>query len=326
MTAQYGRIDLRIRARNGKRGDGPVIAAILSRSDRRLATLGPAAGLLLDRLLADDLVRAGCIEASAAGGPWTIEAAGLSTFLSEGVAEAYLARPEPHFAARLVERSLAGEGTLFLDDGAIGRANAGAGLNLFILGFGYTYPPESPHVGALLARAIEHFVSAHAGFRLKRLMREDPAPIAEMFQRSGMRTLVEFPDEAGAGAARVATLLERHDINPLFPYSPATALFQFAAPHIGFSRAERRMLAAALDGCSDADLATVLGISPNTVKRTWRAVFDRAGERAPYILGPPNDAPQSEGVRGHEKRRHLLTYLRDNPQELRPYAFPAARS
>ena len=39
MTAQYGRIDLRIRARNGKRGDGPVIAAILSRSDRRLAAL-----------------------------------------------------------------------------------------------------------------------------------------------------------------------------------------------------------------------------------------------------------------------------------------------
>lgn len=325
MTAQYGRIDLRIRARNGKRGDGPVIAAILSRSDRRLAALAPEAGLLLDRLLADDLVRAGCIEASAAGGPWSVEAAGLSTFLSDAAADAYLAHPEPHFAARLVERALSGERTLFLDDAAIGRANAGAGLNLFILGFGYTYPPGSPHVGSLLARAIEHFVSAHAGFRLKRLMREDPAPIAEMFQRSGMRTLAAFPDDMGEGAPRVATLLERDDINPLFPFSPATALFQFAAPHIGFSRAERRLLAAALDGCSDADLASVLGISPNTVKRTWRAVFDRASEKAPYILGPANAAPQSEGVRGQEKRRHLLTYLRDNPQELRPYAFPATR-
>jgi hypothetical protein len=53
------------------------------------------------------------------------------------------------------------------------------------------------------------------------------------------------------------------------------------------------------------------------VKARWRTIYDRVGEVASDLLPVAADDGAS-GRRGPEKRRRLLEYLRQHPEELRP--------
>jgi DNA-binding CsgD family transcriptional regulator len=103
-----------------------------------------------------------------------------------------------------------------------------------------------------------------------------------------------------------------------------STLFVWSPPKAGFSPSEQRLMLAALDGRTDEELATELAVSPSTVKNTWRSIFARAGRRLPDIL--PNGTPFTEidlGAdtrRGKEKRARLLAYVRDHPEEVRPFS------
>jgi hypothetical protein len=78
------------------------------------------------------------------------------------------------------------------------------------------------------------------------------------------------------------------------------------------------MLLAVLAGKSgtDEELTEALGVSLPTIKKMWLAVYRRMTD------GQSNTNRDSGGPgaaeRGKEKRRHLLAYLRDHPEELRP--------
>lgn len=311
-------LQVNIRARMGKPQDADAILSLLAVTDSGFAIEDKAQRNFFAYLIETEMIRTGCIELQQRDGTWELGAAGVSAFLDEGTVQEWLTAPKPYFTAYLLQSAFAGVPVL-LSSSQVGRANAEEGLNLFILGFSYAFPPGSPLVPPLLTRAIEHFVSSHQGYKLKRLMREDPAPIAEMFLRSGMRAHATFDPQDGSGVSRVATVMERSDTMPLFPHSPAAMLFQFLPPVIGFSPSERRMLQLALEGMSDSDLVRELSISPHTLKRCWRTIFDRALLAAPLIFGSLAEPRDTPGVRGQEKRRHLLQYLRDHPQELRPF-------
>lgn len=136
-----------------------------------------------------------------------------------------------------------------------------------------------------------------------------------------MRAVASFQADDKPMPGRVATVMERSDTMPLFPHSAAAMLFQFLPPVIGFAPSERRVLQLALEGLSDGDLARELSISPHTLKRCWRGIFDRSLSAVPRIFGAVAEPRDDQGVRGQEKRRHLLHYLRGHPEELRPYNF-----
>jgi hypothetical protein len=56
------------------------------------------------------------------------------------------------------------------------------------------------------------------------------------------------------------------------------------------------------------------------VKKLWRLVHQRALDAMPHLF---DEAGASDGgTRGPEKRRTLLQYLRQHPEELRPYSAP----
>jgi hypothetical protein len=57
-----------------------------------------------------------------------------------------------------------------------------------------------------------------------------------------------------------------------------------------------------------------LGISLSTVKNVWRSIYSRSAAQPPVLF--PKDAGWSK--RGKERRRRLLAYLREHPEELRP--------
>jgi hypothetical protein len=96
------------------------------------------------------------------------------------------------------------------------------------------------------------------------------------------------------------------------------ALFDYHPPQLGFSRSEQRLLLSALSDRTDEELSKDLGTSLSTVKNTWRSIYNRAASRLPNLFPdhPKGDLRLSQ--RGKEKRRFLLAYLREHPEELRP--------
>jgi hypothetical protein len=96
------------------------------------------------------------------------------------------------------------------------------------------------------------------------------------------------------------------------------ALFDYHPPVLGFNRSEQRLLSCALPGETDEQVAEMLKISLSAVKKMWVSIYRRVEDCLPELIPDtlPSDIPASG--RGREKRRRLLVYLREHPEELRP--------
>jgi hypothetical protein len=90
------------------------------------------------------------------------------------------------------------------------------------------------------------------------------------------------------------------------------------APRFQFSRSQRVLLQHALMGETCENLATSLSISPWTVKKCWHAIYDRVTDVDGELLPPPIAYGAHASSRGTERRRHLLNYLRQHLEEIRP--------
>jgi hypothetical protein len=78
------------------------------------------------------------------------------------------------------------------------------------------------------------------------------------------------------------------------------------------------LLSCALSGATDEQLAGTLGTSLATVKKMWVSIYNRVEDRLPALIPDRLQTDASAGSRGREKRRGLLAYLREHPEELRP--------
>jgi hypothetical protein len=95
------------------------------------------------------------------------------------------------------------------------------------------------------------------------------------------------------------------------------SLFLYRAPQCGFLPSEQRLLLAALRGGTDKELADELGISLATIKKHWLSIYSRVASRVPSVFAN-RIATQEEGGRGREKKQHIIEYVREHPEELRP--------
>ncbi len=99
--------------------------------------------------------------------------------------------------------------------------------------------------------------------------------------------------------------------------SLASYTFVYTPPQFYFSEQERDVLRRASLGQSDEDIAEALCISGAGVKNWWRNIYERVEQRYPSFF--EEDISKKEGARGREKRRILLRYLKDHPEELKPF-------
>jgi hypothetical protein len=67
------------------------------------------------------------------------------------------------------------------------------------------------------------------------------------------------------------------------------------------------------------ELAKSLSISPWTVKKCWHAIYERVTDIDGELLPPQIACGAHVSSRGAERRRHLLNYLRQHLEELRPF-------
>jgi DNA-binding CsgD family transcriptional regulator len=126
------------------------------------------------------------------------------------------------------------------------------------------------------------------------------------------RIVGEFP-EAGSALAVVT-----RESAMAAPYSVAARLYRYQAPVLHLRPAEQSLLAAARSGQTDAELSAGLGLSVEAVKKRWMSVFDRVDRFKPDIL---SEAGIPGGGRGPQKRHRVVAYVRDHPEELRPFSW-----
>jgi hypothetical protein len=96
------------------------------------------------------------------------------------------------------------------------------------------------------------------------------------------------------------------------------ALFDYHPPMLGFSRREQRLLSCAIQGATDEHLAENLGTSLPAVKKTWASIYRRVEDHLPGLMPESVESGTPAGVRGKEKRRRLLAYVREHLEEWRP--------
>lgn len=92
------------------------------------------------------------------------------------------------------------------------------------------------------------------------------------------------------------------------------AMFYEYPPRLGLRGTHRELLAAALEGLTDEELSSRLSLSESAIKKRWSAVYEAVEGKIPGLSATPRDGAK----RGAERRRHLLNYLREHPEEFRP--------
>src|SRR5262249_54468042 len=98
------------------------------------------------------------------------------------------------------------------------------------------------------------------------------------------------------------------------PGSVAAPVFLYSRPRLGFAGGAQQLLARAMDGETDIEIANALHLSVPAVKMRWRFIYERMASVAPELLPEPI-SQLSESARGKEKRRRIIEYVRNHPEE-----------
>jgi hypothetical protein len=254
---------------------------------------------------------------------------GISVFLTDEFVRQAKTPPLFWIGPELIRCTIKNDSPI-LNQAEIGRANSGDGLNLFVWEV-CTDPTVEAELLAVTGELGKAFVEYHAGFRIKEVMGQHPFGRVLRGAIEGGGWLVEnrigeyVPvDDPGAieraGAPFVLGLTR--ELARKNPGSFLSLIFDYKPPRLFLRPAEQRLLDAALGGGTDEEIAEALGVSVSAVKKCWQSVYGRVGLRLPELV--PGNA-MSDGVRGTEKKRRLLAYLRDHPEEMRPILPASAR-
>jgi len=245
---------------------------------------------------------------------------GLTVFVDEAFADAFVARPFPQMGKHLLLSAFDAATPVLTLDG-IAQRNAAGGLQLVVLAT--NIEPALPDRATALGYLIHAFVETHLGYRPERVFNEvigaenvrdiQAANVyAPLLSYDRLDNGVPLPGTIGtltrADAANRSTLL------PLFNYSP---------PRLLFSAPQQELLRVALDGETDESLARRLDVSVSAVKARWTRIYERAARQLPERFAAMRDKPDDER-RGAQLRHHVMKYVRANPSELTPYLAPAA--
>jgi len=277
------------------------------------------------RLMAEEAVVSVVVEDSERPPETRLRCFSLSLFVTDAFAAEARAALPPGITGHLHARTLAGASPI-LGHSAIGRANARGGLTLVINPYGYAGDASPKALVESTEMMFSCLFTYHAGYQIKELLLESyDQEWAFQNVAAGMRVRADHADcfqahpEARRPDQPPALLgLTREEAftslgNRCFP------LFLFTRPQLGFRRSEQRLLGHALGGGTNEESAQALNVSLSAVKKRWEAIYACVTQIAPELLSPhPYDAPP-ERTRGLGKKDRLLAYLRQHPEELRPY-------
>jgi hypothetical protein len=312
-----------------RRDDLQRCAQLLHPAFRIPARTRAALPELWSALLAREQLYGGVVVERAHGGGESIVAFGMAAFVDDAYAGEFVASPRPYLSAVVYDSVLSGRSPI-LDRDAVAAANARGDLNLLVLHFGIQLsdPPSATELAAVAA-AHGGFRLLHEGYNVKRVIQEVYGPTQVAFLTAGGFRLESDlsawygrngTPEPPPGARPYLMAVCRSDREARLPGSTVSFVFREAAPRFGFSPAEQRVLQRALCDEDDGTIAEALAVSHDAVKKIWRGIYERIALVDPTLL---QDAAATRAtaalVRGKEKRRKVVRFLRNHLQELRPY-------
>jgi hypothetical protein len=206
----------------------------------------------------------------------------------------------------------------------IGEANAKDGLNTVAWAAALA-PRDELERAPLQLEIMSGFMQEHLGFKLKEIVSQPiEASMIEVVLNSG--GFLWNSDLGCYSEARCADALELMQKPFALGADHQTAtrhlnwtstVFHYRQPCIFFRPAEQRLLLAALRGLKDEELSDALGVSLSFVKKTWSSIYERSVAKAPELRLDLSDG--SFHQRGKEKKQRVLSYVREHPEELRPF-------
>jgi hypothetical protein len=237
----------------------------------------------------------------------------------------------PHFwsGPELTKRILRGDFPA-LSETQLRKANSHDGLNLIVWeGCARREFESDPE---LYRFAMDAFVQLHRGYLWKEVI-NTPTESAERLHWT-MKTggflwdaaADRYVDSWNGSAEEIVSkphvtgvtrkeLLERPGLSAA---SWVGRLFDYHPPLLGFNRSEQRVLSSALTGATDEHLSRTLETSVPAIKKAWTSIYRRVADQLPDLVPDALQSDAGGAPRGREKRRELLAYLREHPEELRP--------
>jgi hypothetical protein len=247
---------------------------------------------------------------------------GASVFVSAAFAERELADPKPGLNARLIAGIASGK-AIVPSAKQVGFENAQGRLHLIVLQGGSMLEVLTPEQCQDALRQVSlGVIGCLDGYQVRRALMETPSAVdierAKLFPIWKIRSTHE----------------DFHRNNPGNSWNRDRALFAIDCadgptfvvkgglePVLRLRNSDQELLAAAMNGSTDLELSKELGLKLPTLKKRWAALFNRVAIVKPDLL-PGHDDHLDRHARGRQKKHRLLAYVREHPQELRPFLHP----
>ncbi|MEO8052553.1 MAG: hypothetical protein ABI833_19260 [Acidobacteriota bacterium] len=248
---------------------------------------------------------------------------GASAFVSPAFASDELANPRPGLNSRIIASIVNGK-PVVLSEAELRFANTAGDLDLVILygSFENCLLSEDERSDGFTMMGAS-FLEQHLGYRISQMINEVVDDVEKYYN-----------DRTHAWR-EISTYAEFWEVNPASTWDRRRALhlisrnyfsrngvmidllFLRRTPVLELRDADQQLLAAALGGSTDEELACRLTQNLSTIKKRWASLFERTLERRPDLF--PDVSTDSGPTRGKQKRHHLLAYVRAHPEELRPH-------
>ena len=241
---------------------------------------------------------------------------GCGAFVTRAFADAELSNPRPGLNSRIIASIDSGQ-SVVLSKSGLRASNSVGGIDMVVLYASWRCGLlDQAGVSEVCAVTVANFIEANLGYRFNRLMMEtvgaEEAAIIDSMHI--WRHVCRF--DQPFSEPRSLWVITREDALAVNG-SAANPLFHYIEPVFRLREVDQQLLAAALRGYTDEELAAKLEISLTAVKKRWLSIFESTVEARPDLF--PAVAVQKDAQkRGRQKRHHVLSYMRVHPQELRP--------
>ena len=289
---------------------------------------GPAIehlGTVWRRFLGSDALFSIVAEQKGSGPATRLIASNIASLVSDDFASDLAKPPLKWIGPELVNRCIHGPAPI-LTDAEVRQANSTKGVNILI--WPTATRADFENLPELLQKSQVIFFDTYRGFNIKRLQAQATNPLEiTMAVNSGGWYLLNAPsvhrqsfEEPVESMFLQPHMLEvTKEMAAKQPGSWANLFFAYRKPVIGFTPSEQRLLSAALQGGTDGELSDLLGVSLSAVKKMWASIYLRVQSAKPLDVRIEVDESVS-GDRGKEKKQKLLVFLREHPEELKPYS------
>ncbi|RYG23243.1 hypothetical protein EON82_14600 [bacterium] len=197
------------------------------------------------------------------------------------------------------------------------NAREGRGLTILCLHMGFV-PPFDPCAfpgGNPIETLLNAYFHSHRGYRLGEMLKdvfgEDER---RWFEGGGMRLRTQYGHSGKPSPQSPCLMGITRDEALETPGTRMASMFVTYPRRLGLTASQRELVTMVLEGRTDEELAEEWCVSLSAIKKRWLAIYDSVDRRLPGLL--PASDPFATTARGAERRRHLLAYVREHPEEL----------